>query len=81
MSSSKARIVIQGQNIGVNEALARIPGPKGERFAEVFTHGSLSVEIFAPHGVDNQQPHTRDEVYVVASSCTAAALSHSAVSG
>ena len=35
------------------------------RFAEVFAHGSLSVEIYAPCGVDAQQPHTRDEVYVV----------------
>jgi len=49
------------------EALARLPGPKGERFAEVLTHGSLVVEIFAPRGRDTQQPHTRDEVYVVIS--------------
>jgi mannose-6-phosphate isomerase-like protein (cupin superfamily) len=36
-------------------------------FAEVFAHGSLSVEIYKPIKVDNQQPHTRDEVYVVIS--------------
>jgi len=35
------------------------------RFAEVFAHGSLSVEIYAPRGHDPQTPHTRDEVYVV----------------
>jgi mannose-6-phosphate isomerase-like protein (cupin superfamily) len=35
------------------------------RFAEVFAHGSLSVEIYAPRGRDAQTPHTRDEVYVV----------------
>ena len=35
------------------------------RFSEVFAHGSLSVEIYAPRGHDPQQPHTRDEVYVV----------------
>ena len=56
---------IGGQQLTFAEALGRIPGPKGERFAEIFEHGSLSVEIFAPRGVDNQQPHTRDEVYVV----------------
>ena len=37
------------------------------RFAELFSHGSLSVEFYQPPGIDTQQPHTRDEVYVVAS--------------
>jgi len=35
------------------------------RFAQVFAHGSLEVEIYAPRGVDPQPPHSRDEVYVV----------------
>jgi mannose-6-phosphate isomerase-like protein (cupin superfamily) len=51
----------------VADALKRLPGPKGERFATVFEHGSLVVEIYAPRGVDPQQPHTRDEIYFVAS--------------
>ena len=38
-----------------------------ERFAAVFRHGTLSVELYAPRGHDPQQPHTRDEVYVVVS--------------
>lgn len=29
-------------------------------------HGSLLVKVYAPRGNDPQQPHTRDEVYVVA---------------
>ena len=49
------------------EALARLPGPVGERFRTLFRHGSLEVEIYAPRGSDPQQPHTRDEVYVVIS--------------
>lgn len=49
------------------EALARLPGAGGERFAKVLEHGSLYVEIYAPRGSDPQQPHTRDEVYVVVS--------------
>jgi mannose-6-phosphate isomerase-like protein (cupin superfamily) len=48
------------------DALDRLPGRGDERFAAVFAHGSLIVEVFAPRGVDTQQPHTRDEVYVVA---------------
>lgn len=47
------------------EALTRLPGPRGERFAAVYERGSLSVEIYAPRGGDPQQPHTRDEIYVV----------------
>jgi mannose-6-phosphate isomerase-like protein (cupin superfamily) len=50
----------------VAEALERLPGPQGQRFATIFEHGSLLVEIYAPRGVDPQQPHTRDEVYFVA---------------
>ena len=50
----------------VAEALLRLSGPKGPRFATVFQHGSLLVEIYAPRGVDPQKPHTRDEIYFVA---------------
>ena len=34
-------------------------------FKVLFEHGSLSVEIYKPVGKDLQQPHTRDEVYVI----------------
>jgi len=42
---------------------------KGEQalFKELFRHGSLSVEIYQPQTEDLQQPHTRDELYVIAS--------------
>jgi mannose-6-phosphate isomerase-like protein (cupin superfamily) len=49
----------------VADALGRLPGPDGERYVELFTHGTLSVELYAPRGDDPQTPHTRDEVYVV----------------
>jgi mannose-6-phosphate isomerase-like protein (cupin superfamily) len=51
--------------LAVSEALARLPGPAGERYVERFRHGTLSVELYAPRGSDPQKPHTRDEVYVV----------------
>ncbi|MDA1029089.1 MAG: cupin domain-containing protein [Bacteroidetes bacterium] len=35
-------------------------------FLEVFSHGSLVVEIYKPDRIDSQTPHSRDEVYVVA---------------
>jgi mannose-6-phosphate isomerase-like protein (cupin superfamily) len=49
----------------VAEAIKRLPGPGGERFARVLGHGSMEVEVYAPRGVDPQTPHTRDELYVV----------------
>jgi mannose-6-phosphate isomerase-like protein (cupin superfamily) len=49
----------------VADALARLPGPHRERYVELFRHGTLSVELYAPRSHDPQTPHTRDEVYVV----------------
>ena len=49
------------------DALARLPGPSGERFATLFRHGTLEVEFYAPRGRDPQTPHRRDELYVVVS--------------
>ena len=53
-------------NATIDQALSHLPAPGGKRFATVFEHGSLLVEIYAPRGTDPQQPHTRDEVYFVA---------------
>jgi len=53
-------------NASIKDALALLPAPGGKRFATVFEHGSLLVEVYAPRGNDPQQPHTRDEVYFVA---------------
>ncbi len=54
-----------GRRLTVAAALARLPGPGGERFAPVLERGTLLVEIYAPRGRDPQQPHARDELYVV----------------
>jgi mannose-6-phosphate isomerase-like protein (cupin superfamily) len=53
--------------VTVLDALERLPGPHGERFATVFKHGTLEVEIYKPSAVDPQTPHTRDEAYIVVS--------------
>ena|SRR5712691_12098452 len=50
----------------VADATSRVPTPDGKRFATIFKHGTLLVEIYAPRGSDPQQSHTRDEVYFVA---------------
>lgn len=53
------------RRVSIPEALALLPDAEGQRFAKVLGHGSLVVEIYAPRGTDPQQPHTRDELYVV----------------
>ena len=54
------------RQLSLHAAMQQVPSSDGKAFAELFRHGSLSVEIYAPRGRDNQQPHTRDEVYVIA---------------
>ena len=49
----------------VSTWLGRLPSPEGKPFAVAFEHGTLSVEMYAPRGVDTQTLHRRDEVYVV----------------
>ncbi len=36
-------------------------------FVLLLKHGTLSVEYFAPKGVDLQEPHLQDEIYMIAS--------------
>jgi mannose-6-phosphate isomerase-like protein (cupin superfamily) len=43
------------------------PLPPGRLSALLLAHGSLELRWYAPAGVDSQTPHSRDEVYVVAS--------------
>jgi mannose-6-phosphate isomerase-like protein (cupin superfamily) len=45
--------------------MRKLPTQEGKPFVVAFEHGSLSVEMYAPRGVDAQTPHLRDEVYVV----------------
>jgi mannose-6-phosphate isomerase-like protein (cupin superfamily) len=53
--------------------MRRLPGPVtgqwpgGERFAEAFRHGSMSVELYAPVAEDPQAPHAQDELYFIQS--------------
>jgi mannose-6-phosphate isomerase-like protein (cupin superfamily) len=38
-----------------------------KRFISLLRHGSMELELYAPRGLDEQQPHPRDELYIVAS--------------
>ncbi|MEL6916156.1 MAG: cupin domain-containing protein [Bacteroidota bacterium] len=46
------------------DALAQL-AKSDSPFLNLFEHGTLSIEIYKPEKVDLQQPHSRDEVYVV----------------
>ena len=57
--------------ISLSQALKRLPAeptavyPQGEPFATMMAGGTMSVEVFAPKGVDLQQPHKQDELYFI----------------
>lgn len=42
------------------------PPPEGNLAAPVFSHGSMEAELYSPVDLDQQEPHDRDEIYVVA---------------
>ena len=48
------------------EQAAALPIPENQRSVEVLSHGTMVVKYYAPRGKDEQTPHTRDELYVVA---------------
>lgn len=51
--------------LSVMDSLGRLR-QEGVLFTTLFKHGSLEVEIYKPEKLDLQKPHTRDELYVVA---------------
>lgn len=52
--------------ISEKEALEKLSNSK-QLFLELFSHGTLSVEVYKPILKDLQQPHEKDEVYLVIS--------------
>jgi mannose-6-phosphate isomerase-like protein (cupin superfamily) len=60
------RSAVKSAHVTLLEALAKGPPAPGNLAVPVFAHGSLRVEVYAPRGADPQQPHDRDEIYVVA---------------
>ncbi|NNG05207.1 MAG: cupin domain-containing protein [Inquilinus sp.] len=42
-----------------------LPAAPGRPWREVMRHGSMYAGLYAPRGVDDQNPHEKDELYVV----------------
>ncbi len=55
------------ERLTVENALSKLVQAGGSEFITLFLHGSLQVEVYKPKGVDRQQPHSRDEIYVIIS--------------
>ena len=53
------------RRLTIDNALRRLAEGDDPEGAELFTHGSLTIEVYRPDRVDRQQPHEQDEVYVV----------------
>ncbi len=49
----------------LDEVMAHMTTPEGGRYAIAIEHGTLEAGVYAPRGCDPQEPHDRDEVYVV----------------
>lgn len=54
-----------GMILKFRDALARVPDGNMP-FVRLFHESGLTVELYTPKDVDRQQPHTRDEIYIVA---------------
>jgi mannose-6-phosphate isomerase-like protein (cupin superfamily) len=49
------------------QALEKIAASEDKEYAVVLEHGTLELGYYKPEGLDTQDPHDRDEVYVVKS--------------
>ena len=54
-----------GFQIGLGDAVDKLPKALAEQYVIVYRHGTFEAGLYAPRGVDDQTPHTRDEAYVV----------------
>jgi len=52
--------------ISLSDSLQRL-NDSNQLFLELFTHGTLSVEVYRPLSIDLQKPHEKDELYVIIS--------------
>lgn len=57
--------VTSGDHIALAKALQAAPAP-GNLAADILSRGGIDLEFYSPHLVDLQQPHERDELYVIA---------------
>ena len=52
--------------IAKSDALQQLT-ESNQEFVQLFSRGSLQIELYKPDKIDKQYPHSRDEVYVIVS--------------
>ena len=68
-----AQLAVGPWKISSSALLARIPGPPSPKWPEgahhvvALSHGTMSLELYAPKGTDPQTPHRQDELYLIQS--------------
>jgi mannose-6-phosphate isomerase-like protein (cupin superfamily) len=56
------------QNFKISKAIALKQLTESNReFVQLFSRGSLQIELYKPDKIDKQYPHSRDEIYVIVS--------------
>ncbi len=54
-------------HLTIGQAVRKLEKEKQNPFTVLMKHGTMSVEYFAPKIADTQTPHSKDEIYVIAS--------------
>jgi mannose-6-phosphate isomerase-like protein (cupin superfamily) len=55
------------EQFSVDQALERVAASSDKAYGILLEHGTLELGYYKPDGVDPQDPHDRDEVYIVRS--------------
>ena len=56
----------QTYHISIDEAINLLSKEKN-KFVDVMTNGKMTVEYYAPKLIDEQNPHKKDELYIITS--------------
>lgn len=51
----------------VKRALERVADSADKAYGILLRHGTMELGFYKPDGIDPQQPHTQDEIYIVQS--------------
>ena len=55
------------ERLTLSNAVAELGKTAGAEYVPLFEHGSLQIGYYRPSSIDDQRPHAKNEVYVVAS--------------
>jgi len=55
------------ERLSVDKALQMVADSADGAYAVLLRHGTMELGFYKPDGVDPQQPHSRDELYIVQS--------------